>query len=118
MTRSPECRVSSSHRFCLDHETYIINDHYDFEFDYKRRRNETEYEVEHVPYSFYQGGPRMKPESCCGTEDWEEYQSHLIPGILNMSDTETCIRVVNQTETPITLYANQPANLYVCVVRG
>ena len=74
---SPECRDSSSHRFCLDLETYIINDHYDFEFGYKRRRNETEYEVEHVPYSFYQGGPRIKPESYSGTEDWEEYQSHF-----------------------------------------
>ena len=61
----------------LWNSVYIINYQYDSEFDYKRRRNETEYEDEHVHYSFYQGGPRIKPESYSGTKNWEEYQSHM-----------------------------------------
>ena len=32
----------------------------------------------------------------------------IIPGIMNMSETEKRINVVNQTENPITLYAKQP----------
>ena len=35
----------------------------------------------------------------------------IIPGIMNMSDTEKCLSVVNQTETPITMYANQPVGM-------
>ena len=72
----PEYRDSSSHRSCPDLEPYI-NDPYDSEFDYERKRNGTEYEDEHVHYSSCQGGPRIKPESYSGTEDWEEYQSHF-----------------------------------------
>ena len=38
----------------------------------------------------------------------------IIPGIMNMSETEKRISVVNQTENPITLYAKQPVGTCVC----
>ena len=73
----PDYRESYAQRFCPDLEPYI-NDPYESVPDYEQRRHWTEFGDEHVHYqSPCQIGPRIKPESYSGNEDWEEYQSHF-----------------------------------------
>ena len=73
----PDYRECSAQRSCPDLEPYI-NDPYESVSDYEQRRPCTEFGDEHVHYqSPCQSGPRIKPESYSGNEDWEEYQSHF-----------------------------------------
>ena len=73
----PDYRECSAQRSCPDLEPYI-NDPYESVSDYEQRRPWTEFGDEHVHYqSPCQSGPRIKPESYSGNEDWEEYQSHF-----------------------------------------
>ena len=73
----PDYRECSSQRSCPDLEPYT-NDPYESVSDYEQRRPWTEFDDEHVHYtSSCQSGPRIKPESFSGNEDWEEYQSHF-----------------------------------------
>ena len=73
----PDYRECSTQRSCPDLEPYT-NDPYESVSDYEQRRPWTEFDDEHVHYtSSCQSGPRIKPESFSGNEDWEEYQSHF-----------------------------------------
>ena len=54
------------------------NNPYDTQSDYKQCRSRMDFEDERISYpSYYQSGPRIKPDPYTGNEDWEEYQSYF-----------------------------------------
>ena len=73
----PEYRESSPERSYSYPEPYDNNPN-DNPSDDQQCRPRMEFEDERVSYpSYYQSGPRIKPNPYTGNEDWEEYQSYF-----------------------------------------
>ena len=54
------------------------NNPYETQSDYKQCRSRMDFEDERISYpSYYQSGPRIKPDPYTGNEDLEEYQSYF-----------------------------------------